>query len=571
MANVRIKCPSCGELLSADDKYLRYMVSCGCCHSTFIFDSICLDGNEGTIPVFPPYSSNPSSTHDRNSECEAINVSFSKLDSIKTGQLAKAIITYVLEQHLCDEAEIKQLSDSAYTLKKFHFKYPLLQIFPEHSIDKDKLITKGHNRYYQNPVVTDGQAIFVCKEWFDYNRKALLSWGLTKGLTIEKILSLISIDKTSSVSKDNLVQEQDISKISGDGRGKNNTYLPPTTNASFFKVFNKSVFVIGITIPNDLRQVFLSHLTINELSTGIPHRVSVKVQGQSYDAYILKANQKNGCYFWRLQWSKGAPIAVFLQQKYKNIYSILEANPRAIIPSNYGIVVTATDLDDNFELQCIVDDISEEQKHSLLNQDTYQAVNDNSEDIVVCETEENNALTSSVRDIRTFSFISHPNDLSYCKPVNMAIGEENFNINTWKELLIKICNYLYENKKDYILLLVNEKYFKASPGWCFKTNPDGLNSPYKMDDNLWFTTCLSTNSIISLCLEMLTFCEYPLERISVSYCLPSPYAKKRKRKSKDNIADEQEESFEESELEANATSGNSDFDEILERWGEDNL
>ena len=564
MANVRIKCPVCGKLLSADDKYLRYTVSCGLCHSTFVFDSICIDGNQGTIPVFPAFEQHKQSI-EIDSTVETQEQSISQLDAIKTGKLAKAIITYSLEKHLLDEAEIKCFSDSAYTRKRFHFKYPLFQIFPEDSIDKASLITKGHNRYYQNPVMVDGKAFFICKEWFDYNRQELLSWGLSKGLTITSILELVEEIQTNNATENGEIR-QGISQISGDGRKKANTIVTTDKEASFFKIFNKSVFVIGITIPNELRKTFLSHLSTNDLQNGIPHRVSVKIGDEVYDAYVLKANQKNGCYFWRLQWSKGAPIAVYLQKKYKNIYAALEENPQVSIPSNFGIIVKATEAIDVFEIVCTSDDISEEQKTYLLNQHIFSNLETTNEDIIDDKKNDN------VKEF-TFCMDSPPNDLSYCKPTIITIADEKTNVSTWKSLLVTICQYLYKNRRDYILLLINEKMFKAIPKWCFQDSQEGLNSPYKMDDNLWFSTCLSTNQIISLSIEILNFCEYPLEKIIVSYFLPAH--KKRHRNGEMGVEAETANGIEEEDTEieddVDATSGNASFDAILERWGEDNL
>ena len=242
MADVRIKCPTCGKLLLADDKYLRYIVSCGCCHSTFVFDSVCIDGNNGVIPVFPPVEKgNGQQVAIDNSEDLIQNIAL--LDSIKSGKLATIIFTYALKQHLCDEIEIKNFTDSSYTRKKFHFKYPLFQIFPENNIQKSILSPKGHNRYYKHPVLIDGKAFFICKEWFDYNRKDLLAWAFSKGITINIIIMLN--DEITSSTETNLQNSNSlqISQISGDGRRKSNNFVASKEQASFFKVFNKSVFV----------------------------------------------------------------------------------------------------------------------------------------------------------------------------------------------------------------------------------------------------------------------------------------------------------------------------------------
>ena len=132
MADVRIKCPTCGKLLLADDKYLRYTVSCGCCHSTFIFDSVCIDGNNGTIPVFPPVENgNDRKATIENSDDQMRNIAL--LDSIKSGKLAKIIFTYALNQHLCVKlkfriSQILHIQEENSILNIHYFRFSLKTI-----------------------------------------------------------------------------------------------------------------------------------------------------------------------------------------------------------------------------------------------------------------------------------------------------------------------------------------------------------------------------------------------------------------------------------------------------------
>ena len=96
MANVKIQCPNCKRLLSADDKYLRYVVSCFACRATFVFDSILIDGNSGTIPVFLPVNDEIDNPSPKEYDEEL------SLKAIKHGVLAKGIFTYALKNNLCD-------------------------------------------------------------------------------------------------------------------------------------------------------------------------------------------------------------------------------------------------------------------------------------------------------------------------------------------------------------------------------------------------------------------------------------------------------------------------------------
>lgn len=191
MAEVKIKCPSCGEILSADDKYLRYTVECGVCHNTFIFNSICIEGNQGTIPVFPSIKN---LLEEKAESSEKIELPYESLKDIKVGKIARAVFFYALRNNLCSDDELIELMSEEKSRKLFHFGYPLLVSTPKSDLDKSILIIKGRHRYYCDPVYVGEKAFFVCSQWFDYNRSAMLAWAARHNISSKIIESIINSD-----------------------------------------------------------------------------------------------------------------------------------------------------------------------------------------------------------------------------------------------------------------------------------------------------------------------------------------------------------------------------------------
>lgn len=534
MAEVRIKCPCCGEILSADDKYLRYTVGCGKCHHTFIFDSICIDGNQGTIPVFPPVTD----LAERKMEfSEKEQFPYESLNHVKVGRIAKAVFFYALRNNLCSDDELAELMSEEKSRELFHFGYPLFVSVPIDSMDKSALLVKGHCRYYREPVCVGKNAIFVCSQWYDYNRAAMLLWAYQHHISLETIKSCISAD----ASEQDYLDLSGISCVPSDGRNTQIKENLSKDSAAFFKTFNKSVFVVGITIPNELRSAFLEKLSVDSLECGKSHNVKIKLDGQIFEAHVLKANQKNGCYFWRLQWSNGSPIAVYLQNKYPNIYQNFELNKGQQIPENCGVLVSATEELDVFSMTCIGNDDVE----SALVSPGEESKDDDSPQEADSETEK-------------FTLASPPRNLTYTKPKSIWICDGLIATSSWKSVLVEVCKYIFQKDPDNLLLFCDEENaFKATSRICFSRSPEKMKSPVQISTDLWLETNFSANNIIDLSTELFEFSDIPLSEVTLVIS--------RARKNDIPSGSMSETSS------GSITSGDSDFDQMLDQWGEENL
>ena len=534
MAEVRIKCPCCGRFLSADDKYLRYIVGCGVCHHTFIFDSICIDGNQGTIPVFPPVTD---SAEGKTEFSEKEQSPYESLNNVKVGRIAKAVFFYALRNNLCSDDELTELMSEEKSRELFHFGYPLFVSLPRDSTDKSALLVKGYRRYYREPVCVGENAIFVCSQWYDYNRAAMLLWADQHHISSETIESCISAD----------TREQDYLNLSGISYApsdRRNTQIKNNLSkdsAAFFKTFNKSVFVVGITITNELRAAFLEKLSVDSLECGKSHNVQIQLDGQIFEAHVLKANQKNGYYFWRLQWSKGSPIAVYLQNKYPNIYQNFESNMGLQIPENCGVLVSATEDQDVFSITCIGNDNVE----SALISAGEASKDDGSQKEMDSETEK-------------FTLASPPRNLTYTKPKSIWICDGLIATSSWKSVLVEVCKYIFQKYPDNLLLFCDEENaFKATSRICFSGTSEKMKSPVQISTDLWLETNFSANNIVDLSTELFSFSDIPLSEITLEIS--------RARKNAIPSGSKSE------TFSGSITSGDSDFDQILDQWGEENL
>ena len=534
MAGVRIKCPCCGEILSADDKYLRYTVGCGVCHNTFIFDSICIDGNQGTIPVFPPANN---LAEGRAASSEKEQFPYESLNNIKVGKIAKAVFFYALKNNLCSDDELVELMSEEKSRELFHFGYPLFVSVPIDSMDKSALLVKGYCRYYREPVCVGKNAFFVCSQWYDYNRAAMLLWADQHHISAETLESYISTD----TGEQDYLDLSGISCVPSDGRNAQTKDNLSKDSTTFFKTFNKSVFVIGITIPNELRSTFLKKLSVDSLECGKSHNVKIRLDGHIFAAHILKANQKNGCYFWRLQWSKGAPIAVYLQNKYPNIYQNFELNKKQQIPENCGVLVSTTEENDVFSMTCMGNDYIESAPVSMEN----ALKDDGSGKETDSETEK-------------FSLEFPPRSLTFTKPKSIWICDAFSATSSWKSVLVEVCKYIFQKDPDNLLLFCDEENaFKATSRICFSGSPEKMKSPVQISTDLWIETNFSANNIIDLSTELFAFSDIPLSEVTLEISRARENAI-----SSGSISETSSGSI---------TSGDSDFDQMLDQWGEENL
>ena len=193
-----------------------------------------------------------------------------------------------MRNNLCSDDELAELMSEEKSRELFHFGYPLFVSIPIDSMDKSALLVKGYCRYYREPVCVGKNAIFVCSQWYDYNRAAMLLWADQHHISSETIESCISADS----SEQDYLDLSGISCIPSDGRNAQIHENPSKDSVAFFKTFNKSVFVVGITIPNELRSAFLEKLSVDSLECGKSHNVKIKLHPKVTGELKVKVTEK---------------------------------------------------------------------------------------------------------------------------------------------------------------------------------------------------------------------------------------------------------------------------------------
>lgn len=315
-----------------------------------------------------------------------------------------------------------------------------------------------------------------------------------------------------------------------DGRKKSLTESG-RKKASFFKTLNKSIFVIGVTIPNDLRKAFLKKLSIKKIECGKSHAISIVLDGQKYDAKVLKANQKNKCYFWRIQWHKGSPIAKYLQNRFHNLYTSFIETRKTTVPNNCGIYVEATGVKDTFAIRCVGEDVSPQKQ--------------------------NNLLDEGRSPICVFKMSDKPQRLENTKPISISFSDATFVDSTWKSIYIQACKFFCNKFPDDFLLFVDENNaFKTTTSVCFSKDKTKLKSPRKLERDIWMETSFNTIAFVNLLSDLFLFFDYSLSDVLVKCLIDN-------KKKSDVKADETISSY--------SSSGDLSFDDLLEQWGKDNL
>lgn len=142
MSTFTVKCPGCGTLLDADEKYIGVVVACEQCDTHFP-----LWKSEQDLPAYPDL-----------------------LEHYKIGVVAKAGLQLSIKSALFGDEQV-ELSLSPDECKRiFHFSYPLLRD------ERGTVYLNGYNRYWKTPVPIKGRNFLICKEWFGGNRKNLIFW-----------------------------------------------------------------------------------------------------------------------------------------------------------------------------------------------------------------------------------------------------------------------------------------------------------------------------------------------------------------------------------------------------------
>ncbi len=86
--------------------------------------------------------------------------------TVKVGVIANNDLRNVLStsSKVTDE-DIKDLQDKAKSKQLFKIDYPVLDVMPAEK-----------NRYYKHPVDIKGKVYYLCSQWYDHHRQALIKW-----------------------------------------------------------------------------------------------------------------------------------------------------------------------------------------------------------------------------------------------------------------------------------------------------------------------------------------------------------------------------------------------------------
>jgi|GEM_PF-5457414 len=142
MSTFHVKCPGCGTLLDADEKYIGLMASCEKCDALFP-----LWKTEDELPPYPDM-----------------------LEQYKVGVVARAGIRLSIASNLLSDEQLELTLSPEECKRIFHFSYPLFRN------ENESVHLNGYNRYWKDPVLIGGTHYLICKEWFESNRKYLIFW-----------------------------------------------------------------------------------------------------------------------------------------------------------------------------------------------------------------------------------------------------------------------------------------------------------------------------------------------------------------------------------------------------------
>ena len=106
-------------------------------------------------------------------------------------------------------------------------------------------------------------------------------------------------------------------------------------------------------------------------------------------------------------------------------------------------------------------------------------------------------------------------------------------------------------------ILEQEDVFETAKRICFASNEETFqHSHTKIADGIWANTNFCANDLIRLATEIMSYTEFPLEKIKIIY-----------RYSRKNILPKEEEKIEPTSF----STGNPNYDDELEKWAEENL
>ena len=105
-----------------------------------------------------------SSKRQKGNSMGVITPSQNAYSQMRPGLLAKTALRNVIESGKLTKQEIADLQDKNYSKKIFNVGYPVL------------VENRDPARYYSDPVSVDGKNYYICNDWYDYNKQALIDW-----------------------------------------------------------------------------------------------------------------------------------------------------------------------------------------------------------------------------------------------------------------------------------------------------------------------------------------------------------------------------------------------------------
>jgi hypothetical protein len=89
----------------------------------------------------------------------------------KIGIVAKKSIEYLVTQGLLTDDDFENLKGKDYSMEQLGCAFPLF-VYSETDVVDDT----GKNRYWTTPIQHNGQALYICSQWFEHDRKRLVPW-----------------------------------------------------------------------------------------------------------------------------------------------------------------------------------------------------------------------------------------------------------------------------------------------------------------------------------------------------------------------------------------------------------
>lgn len=114
-----------------------------------------------------PKSGKVSKKSSSSSKKTASATTTSPYDELKVGKIAQSMLKNVLESGKISSSVITMLQNEDYSKAIFGIKYPLL-VLDRNAINKD--------RYYAATIKISRTEYYMCNDWYDKNRDALIKW-----------------------------------------------------------------------------------------------------------------------------------------------------------------------------------------------------------------------------------------------------------------------------------------------------------------------------------------------------------------------------------------------------------